>query len=266
MSVAINDSNAGAMRAAQEGSVAGTRALRLENVHAFYGKSHVLHGVTMEVRPGEIVSLLGRNGSGRSTTVKTIMGQVDGTGSIAWGGQELLGRKAYDIAHRGLGYVPENRDIFPKLTVHQNLMLGEKGGGGGGGGRGRKGAKPRWAFDDMYAMFPRLKERQHTEAGVLSGGEQQMLTLCRTLMGDPDLIMIDEPTEGLAPKIVELVADYLKELKRRGVSVLLVEQKLAIALEISERCYVMGHGRIVFEGTPADLRANAYVRKEWLEV
>ena len=259
MSVVMNDSNVGAMRAAAAGAGgAHARALKLDNVHAFYGKSHVLHGVSMEVRPGEIVSLLGRNGSGRSTTVKTIMGQVEGTGSIDWGGQALLGQKAYEIAHRGIGYVPENRDIFPKLTVHQNLMLGEKS--------GRRGKTPRWGFDDMYAMFPRLKERQHTEAGVLSGGEQQMLTLCRTLMGDPDLIMIDEPTEGLAPKIVELVAEYLKELKRRGVSVLLVEQKLAIALEISERCYVMGHGRIVFEGTPADLRANAYVRKEWLEV
>ncbi|MCU7371737.1 ABC transporter ATP-binding protein [Paucibacter sp. O1-1] len=233
-----------------------TRALKLDNVHAFYGKSHVLHGVSMEVRPGEIVSLLGRNGSGRSTTVKTIMGQVDGSGSIQFGGKELLGKKAYEIAHQGIGYVPENRDIFPKLTVHQNLLLGQKSGA----------KQPRWGFDDMYGMFPRLKERQHTEAGVLSGGEQQMLTLCRTLMGDPDLIMIDEPTEGLAPKIVELVAEYLKELKRRGIAVLLVEQKLAIAMEISERCYVMGHGRIVFEGTPADLRGNAYIRKEWLEV
>ncbi len=232
------------------------RTLRLDNVHAFYGKSHVLHGVSMEVRPGEIVSLLGRNGAGRSTTVKTIMGQVDAKGSVHWGDTELVGRKAYEIAHLGLGYVPENRDIFPKLTVHQNLMLGEKSGS----------KKPRWGFDDMYRMFPRLKERQHTEAGVLSGGEQQMLTLCRTLMGDPDLIMIDEPTEGLAPKIVELVAEYLKELKNRGIAVLLVEQKLAIAMEISERCYVMGHGRIVFEGSPADLRANAYIRKEWLEV
>ena len=232
------------------------RLLKLANVHAFYGKSHVLHGVDMEVRPGEIVALLGRNGSGRSTTVKTIMGQVDGTGSVKFGDDELLGRKAYEIAHMGIGYVPENRDIFPKLTVHQNLMLGQK-----------SGAKnPRWDFEDMYKMFPRLKERQHTEAGVLSGGEQQMLTLCRTLMGDPDLIMIDEPTEGLAPKIVELVAEYLKELKRRGIAVLLVEQKLAIAMEISERCYVMGHGRIVFEGTPDDLRANSYIRKEWLEV
>lgn len=232
------------------------RTLKLDNVHAFYGKSHVLHGVSMEVRPGEIVSLLGRNGAGRSTTVKTIMGQVDAKGSVLWGGQELVGREAYEIAHLGLGYVPENRDIFPKLTVHQNLMLGEKG----------RNKNSRWSFDDMYRMFPRLKERQHTEAGVLSGGEQQMLTLCRTLMGDPDLIMIDEPTEGLAPKIVELVAEYLKALKARGIAVLLVEQKLAIALEISERCYVMGHGRIVFEGSPAELRANAYIRKEWLEV
>ncbi|HEY9105871.1 MAG TPA: ABC transporter ATP-binding protein [Roseateles sp.] len=230
--------------------------LTLDNLHAFYGKSHVLHGVSLTVNPGEIVSLLGRNGAGRSTMVKTIMGQVDARGSVKFGDVELVGRKAYEIAHLGIGYVPENRDIFPKLTVHQNLMLGEKG---------RK-KSPRWSFDDMYRMFPRLKERQHTEAGVLSGGEQQMLTLCRTLMGDPDLIMIDEPTEGLAPKIVELVADYLRELQRRGIAVLLVEQKLAIALEISERCYVMGHGRIVFEGSPAELRGNAYIRKEWLEV
>lgn len=230
--------------------------LHIENLHAFYGKSHVLHGVHMDVKPGEIVSLLGRNGSGRSTTVKTVMGLVEGQGSIKWKGDEILGHHAFDIAHRGIGYVPENRDIFPKLTVHQNLMLGQK----------RQGKSGRWSFDDMYQLFPRLKERQHTEAGVLSGGEQQMLTLCRTLMGDPELIMIDEPTEGLAPKIVEQVAQYLNELKRRGVSVLLVEQKLTIALEISTRCYVMGHGRIVFEGTPDDLRGNAYIRKEWLEV
>ena len=230
--------------------------LKLDNVHAFYGKSHVLHGVNFEVQPGEIVALLGRNGSGRSTTVKAIMGLVEAQGSIQWQSQQLLGKKAYEIAHCGIGYVPENRDIFPKLTVHQNLLLGEK--------RGKK--KPRWGFEDMYRMFPRLKERQHTEAGVLSGGEQQMLTLCRTLMGDPDLIMIDEPTEGLAPKIVELVAEYLRELQRRGISVLLVEQKLTIALQVSQRCLVMGHGQIVFEGTPSDLKANAYIRKEWLEV
>jgi branched-chain amino acid transport system ATP-binding protein len=230
--------------------------LKLHNVHAFYGKSHVLHGVHLEVGAGEIVALLGRNGSGRSTTVKTIMGLVEGTGSVRWKDAEVLGRKAFEIAHAGIGYVPENRDIFPTLTVHQNLMLGQK--------RGAKAG--RWSFDDMYTLFPRLQERQFTEAGVLSGGEQQMLTLCRTLMGDPELIMIDEPTEGLAPKIVELVAEYLRELKRRGISVLLVEQKLTIALEVADRCLVMGHGQIVFEGQPADLRANAYIRKEWLEV
>ena len=230
--------------------------LQLRDLHAYYGKSHILHGVDLEVGDGEIVSLLGRNGSGRSTAVKTIMGLVRGEGSIRLHDQEILGRKAFDIARCGIGYVPENREIFPKLTVQQNLQLGEK--------RGKK--NPRWTYRDMYEMFPRLKEREHTEAGVLSGGEQQMLTLCRTLMGDPDLIMIDEPTEGLAPKIVELVAGYLKELQRRGVSVLLVEQKLTIALEISERCYVMGHGSIVFEGSPADLRAAGDVRKEWLEV
>ena len=230
--------------------------LELHNVHAFYGKSHVLHGVQFEVRSGEIVALLGRNGSGRSTTVKAIMGLVDASGSVRWRGEEILGRKAFRIAHAGIGYVPENRDIFPTLTVHQNLLLGQK-----------KGArKARWGFDDMYRLFPRLAERRDTEAGVLSGGEQQMLTLCRTLMGDPELVMIDEPTEGLAPKIVELVAAYLHEIRRRGVSVLLVEQKLTIALEVADRCLVMGHGRIVFEGTPAELRANVYIRKEWLEV
>ena len=230
--------------------------LALNDVHAFYGKSHILHGVNFHVGPGEIVALLGRNGSGRSTTVKAIMGLVDARGSVRWRDQELVGRKAFEIAHAGIGYVPENRDIFPTLTVHQNLMLGEK----------RGARQPRWSFDDMYALFPRLKERQHTEAGVLSGGEQQMLTLCRTLMGDPDLIMIDAPTEGLAPKIIEQVAEYLRALKGRGIGVLLVEQKLTIALEVADRCLVMGHGQIVFEGTPQDLRRDAAVRKEWLEV
>lgn len=230
--------------------------LKIQNLHAYYGKSHVLHGVSFGVGPGEIVALLGRNGSGRSTTAKAIMGLVECEGQIDWKGQSIQGRKPFEIAHLGLGYVPENRDIFPKLTVHQNLLLGQKGSGKGS----------RWGFDDMYAMFPRLKERQHTEAGVLSGGEQQMLTLCRTLMGDPDLIIIDEPTEGLAPKIVELVGEYLQKLKARGVSVLLIEQKLTIAMAISDRALVMGHGSIVFEGTPDSLRADPYTRKEWLEV
>jgi branched-chain amino acid transport system ATP-binding protein len=230
--------------------------LKVSNLNAFYGKSHVLHGVDMHVNAGEIVALLGRNGSGRSTTAKAIMGLVDCQGSVLWKDQESLGLKTYQIAHLGLGYVPESRDIFPKLTVYQNLLLGQKRGKG----------NPRWAFDDMYRMFPRLKEREHTEAGVLSGGEQQMLTLCRTLMGDPDLIIIDEPTEGLAPMVVELVAEYLMELRRRGISVLLIEQKLTIAMKISDRCLVMGHGSIVFDGTPDELRNNTDIRKEWLEV
>ncbi len=229
--------------------------LEIKELHAYYGKSHVLHGVNLHVGKGEIVSLLGRNGVGRSTMVKAVMGQVDVTGSIEFNGASVVGLPAFKIAHLGLGYVPENRDIFPTLTVEQNLLLGVK-----------KGKQSRWSLADMYTMFPRLQERQHVQAGVLSGGEQQMLTLCRTLMGDPDLIMIDEPTEGLAPKIVDLVAEYLKALKERGISILLVEQKLAIALEISQRVYVMGHGMIVFEGTPDALRANQAIRKEWLEV
>jgi len=230
--------------------------LNIDNLHAYYGKSHILHGVSFQVQAGEIVALLGRNGSGRSTTAKAIMGLVECQGRVDWKGQNILGRKAFEIAHTGIGYVPENRDIFPKLTVHQNLLLGQKGSGQGS----------RWTFEDMYQMFPRLRERQHTEAGVLSGGEQQMLTLCRTLMGDPDLIIIDEPTEGLAPKIVELVGQYLQQLKQKGISVLLIEQKLTIAMNISDRALVMGHGSIVFEGTPDQLRADSYIRKEWLEV
>jgi branched-chain amino acid transport system ATP-binding protein len=230
--------------------------LKLQDIHAYYGKSHVLHGVSFAVGPGEIVALLGRNGSGRSTTAKAIMGLVHAEGGLHWKEEDILRRKAYEIAHMGIGYVPENRDIFPKLTVHQNLLLGQKG----------KGRGSRWQFDDMYGMFPRLKERQHTEAGVLSGGEQQMLTLCRTLMGDPDLIIIDEPTEGLAPKIVELVGQYLRTLKDKGISVLLIEQKLTIAMQISDRALVMGHGSIVFDGTPDSLRADVATRKEWLEV
>ena len=230
--------------------------LHINNLHAYYGKSHVLHGVSFDVQPGEIVALLGRNGSGRSTTAKAIMGLVNWEGDVQWKGKSLEGKKAYEIAHLGLGYVPESRDVFPNLTVQQNLLLGQKGSGKGS----------RWSFDDMYDMFPRLKERRNIQAGVMSGGEQQMLTLCRTLMGDPDLIIIDEPTEGLAPKIVELVGQYLQTLKAKGISVLLIEQKLTIAMKISDRCLVMGHGSIDFDGTPDGLRADNYVRKEWLEV
>jgi len=230
--------------------------LEVHDLHAYYGKSHILHGVHINVQQGEIVSLLGRNGAGRSTTIKAIMGQVAMTGAIRFKRQQLSGLKTYAVARCGLGYVPENRDIFPTLTVRQNLLLGMKV-------RNQKG---RWSIDDMFKLFPVLRERADAPAGVMSGGEQQMLTLCRTLMGDPELVMIDEPTEGLAPKIVEQVARLFEEIRNRGVSILLVEQKLTIALKISKRLYVMGHGQIVFEGTPDQLRANDAVRKEWLEV
>jgi branched-chain amino acid transport system ATP-binding protein len=230
--------------------------LEVADLHAYYGKSHILHGVHLSVQQGEIVSLLGRNGVGRSTTIKAIMGQVDKTGSVRFRGSEIGGLRTYAIARKGLGYVPESRDIFPTLSVRQNLQLGMKG----------RAPSGRWSMEDIFELFPVLRERADAPAGVISGGEQQMLTLCRTLMGDPDLVMIDEPTEGLAPMIVALVARLFDEMKNRGVSILLVEQKLTIALRICQRLYVMGHGRIVFEGSPDDLRANEAVRKEWLEV
>ena len=230
--------------------------LEVHDLNAWYGKSHILRGVNFNVGNGEIVSLLGRNGVGRSTTIKAIMGDVTRQGSIRFKGQEISTLKPHEIARAGLGYVPENRDIFPRLTVRENLVLG------------MKSTKPskRWSMEDMFELFPRLGERAETPGGVLSGGEQQMLTMCRTLMGDPDLVMIDEPTEGLAPKMVELVGELLARIAERGVSILLVEQKLTIALRISKRLYVMGHGQIVFEGSADDLKQNAAIRKEWLEV
>jgi branched-chain amino acid transport system ATP-binding protein len=236
--------------------------LEVEDLHAFYGKSHILHGVTFHVGEGEIVSLLGRNGAGRSTTIKTIMGEVPPAGTIRLKGSRIDGLKPHEIARRGLGYVPENRDIFPGLTVRENLLLGLKS----ASAPQSANAKPRWSVEDMFTLFPLLRERADAPGGVLSGGEQQMLTICRTLMGDPDLIMVDEPTEGLAPMLVQLVRELLEKIAGRGIAILLIEQKLTIALAISHRLYVMGQGRIVFEGTPRDLTANEAVRKEWLEV
>ena len=235
--------------------------LEVANLHAWYGKSHILQGVDFrvgggEAGKGEIVSLLGRNGVGRSTTCKAIMGEVRSEGSVRFGGRELVGLRPFEVAQAGLGYVPENRDIFPGLTTRQNLGLGVKPKQTGG----------RWSVDDMFDLFPNLRERADVDAAVLSGGEKQMLTMCRTLMGDPEIIMVDEPTEGLAPKIVEQIGELLLEIAARGVSILLVEQKLTIALRVSSRLYVMGHGQVVFEGTPTDLQANADVRREWLEV
>jgi branched-chain amino acid transport system ATP-binding protein len=233
-----------------------TAMLEIRDLHAYYGKSHVLHGVDMSVGEGEIVSLLGRNGVGRSTTVKATMGQVQATGSIKFKGEEIIGEKAFQIAYRGLGYVPENRDIFPTLTVEQNLILGEK-----------KGKKSRWTLDDMYQLFPRLKERQNTAAGVLSGGEQQMLTLCRTLMGDPDLIMIDEPTEGLAPIIVEELLKALGVITRAGgICSIIVEQNAQKILGLADRVVILERGAIVHDAASAELKADPAVLERFLGV
>lgn len=230
--------------------------LEIHNLHAYYGKSHILRGVKFSIHDGEVVSLLGRNGVGRSTTVKAIMGEVPPVGSIRFQGKEIAGLPNHRIAKLGLGYVPEGRDIFPTLTVRQNLELGIK--------NPRKPGK--WTVQKVLDMFPNLQRRADSPAGVLSGGEKQMLTMCRTLMGDPDLIMIDEPTEGLAPLIVRQIGELIRKIAEGGVSVLLVEQKLSIAMEISQRVMVMGHGQIVFEGTPDELRQDESIRKKWLEV
>jgi branched-chain amino acid transport system ATP-binding protein len=232
--------------------------LEVRNLNAYYGKSHILQGVNLDIAEGEIVALLGRNGVGRSTTCKAIMGEVEPHGTVKFKGQDIAGKKAYEVANLGVGYVPENRDIFPGLTTRQNLILGLK--------PGQKDGQGRWSMQDMFDMFENLDRRADVEASVLSGGEQQMLTMCRTLMGDPDLVMIDEPTEGLSPQMVQRVAELLQEIAKRGIATLLVEQKLSIALDIAHRVYVMGHGHVVFEGTPEELRDREDIRKEWLEV
>jgi branched-chain amino acid transport system ATP-binding protein len=233
--------------------------LEVHDLHAYYGKSHILQGISCRVAEGEIVSLLGRNGAGRTTAIRTIMGIVPPVGTIRFMGMRIDGLRSHEICRRGLGYVPEDRAVFPDLSVRENLLLGLKS------SRDRRRAA-RWSLDDMFERFPLLRERADAPGGVLSGGEQQMLTICRTLMGDPELIMIDEPTEGLAPMLVEIVRDLLVEIARRGTAILLIEQKLTIALAISQRVYVMGHGRIVFEGSPHALSAAHDVRREWLEV
>ncbi len=230
--------------------------LHVQDLHAWYGQSHVLQGVSFTVQPGEIVALLGRNGSGRSTTAKAIMGLVKWDGTLQWKDQNLQGCEPHTLALAGVGYVPEGRDVFPGLTVEQNLLLGRKRGAPNGSR----------SLCDLYARFPTLQQRRHTAAGVLSGGEQQMLTLCRTLMGQPELIIIDEPTEGLAPALVQEVSMLIQTLKRSGVAVLLIEQKRTIALHIANRVLVMGQGRIVFDGAPAQLQTEDELCRQWLGV
>jgi len=232
--------------------------LILRGLHAGYGAAPVLRGVDLQVAPGEVVALLGRNGAGRSTLLKAIMGLVPAQGAVSWRGRALAGLPTHRIARLGLGWVPEQRDVFPRLTVEQNLLLGLQ--------RPPRRATPRWTLASVFERFPALAARRAAPAGVLSGGEQQQLALGRTLLGDPELLLVDEPTEGLAPALVAAVAEVLRGLKAEGLGLLLVEQKLAIALDLADRCAVLGHGRVVFDGPPAALRADAALQAQWLAV
>ena len=232
--------------------------LQVEDLHAHYGKSHILRGVSFTVERGEVVSLLGRNGSGRSTTLKALMGLVSPSGGrVRLAQRQLAGAKPHTICRAGLAYVPEEREVFANLTVDENLRMGEQP---------PVAEAQRWTTAQMFEYFPRLRERRNTKAGSLSGGEQQMLTICRALLGNPLAILIDEPTEGLAPKIVAQVGESIEDMRRRGLSVVLVEQKLAIALKVSTRVCVMGHGRIVYEGSPQQILADRDVLSRWLAV
>jgi branched-chain amino acid transport system ATP-binding protein len=226
-----------------------------EDVWAGYGGSQVLQGMSFTVSSGEIVTIFGRNGAGRSTALKAVAGVITpDRGSIRLGDREIAGRRPDTIARAGVAYVPEDRQVFGNLSVEDNLRLGEIG---------RKGF---WTIERVWQLFPRLLERRAVNAGFLSGGEQQMLTVCRSLVGNPSVILIDEPTEGLAPKIVEQVINLISIIRKEGAAVILVEQKTSFALSISDRAYVVGHGHMVFEGKPQELDANEDIRKVWLEV
>jgi branched-chain amino acid transport system ATP-binding protein len=235
-----------------------TPLLSIRNLHAHYGKSHILQGVTFDVGRGEVISLLGRNGSGRSTTAKAIIGLVKPTGGeILLNGRDIAGAQPHKICRAGIGFVPEERDVFGNLNVDENLAMGVQP---------KHGDAPAWTTEQMFDYFPRLKERRNTRAANLSGGEQQMLTICRSLLGNPKVLLVDEPTEGLAPKIVTVVGEAIQDIHRHGVSVVLIEQKLTIALKISTGVCVLGHGHIVFRGAPDELAANPKLLKDWLAV
>ncbi len=230
--------------------------LLVNQLHAFYGKSHVLRGIDLSVSPGEIVAVLGRNGSGRSTLARALVGQLPCSGSVVWNGQALARRQAFDIAQMGVGYLPESRDIFPTLSVHQNLLLGLK----------TNSPSSEALFQTVYCLFPKLQERQHALGASLSGGEQQMLALGRTLMGQPQLLVADEPSEGLAPQMVKTIAKVLQDLAQSGLAMVVMEQKLALALHIAHRAVVIGHGQVVFDGTPLELANRPSICQEWLGV
>ncbi|WP_428622665.1 ABC transporter ATP-binding protein [Sedimenticola sp.] len=230
--------------------------LKINALDAYYGKSQILRGVNLTIESGTTVALLGRNGSGRSTLAKALVGLVERRGSILLDERETIHARTFEITRSGIGYVPESRDVFANLSVRENLELGVS----------KRPARVRWTRDDVFDLFPRLAERETVPAGVLSGGEQQMLTLSRSLLGNPDVLVVDEPTEGLAPKVIESLAGFFHVVRERGVAMLLIEQKMSLALDVATRVAVMGHGHIVFEGTPLDLKNDPEISREWLEV
>ncbi|MGU3575019.1 ABC transporter ATP-binding protein [Brucellaceae bacterium C25G] len=232
--------------------------LNISDLHAAYGNIKVLNGVTLSVPGGSIATILGRNGSGRSSTCKAVMGLLPPmNGQVLFNGQDLAGLQAHEISRIGIGYVPEDRQIFRNLSVEENLLIGMQP---------AKLGRAAWNLAELYDVFPRLKERRNVKAGFLSGGEQQMLTLFRTLLTNPGVMLIDEPTEGLAPKVVDALTEVILEMKRRGLALLLLEQKLAMVMRLTDRVFVMGRGEIVFSGSVDEFQNDETVRKTWLEV
>jgi branched-chain amino acid transport system ATP-binding protein len=232
--------------------------LKLSSIHTFYGQSHILHGISLDINEGEIVALLGRNGVGKSTTLKSIMGLVPPKeGSVQFKGKELSGMWPYQICRRGIGYIPEDRRIFPTLTVRQNLLVGIKP---------KQKPNTGWTVERIYDKFPQLEMRDSQKGAHLSGGEQQMLTIGRALMGNPELLLIDEPTEGLAPLLVEMVVNILEETRKQGIPILLVSQAVELTRELADRVYVMSKGEIVFKGTTTDFYADEEITKKYIEV
>ncbi len=228
--------------------------LEVKNINTYYGISHILFDVSIQVEKGEVVCVLGRNGVGKTTLIRSIMGlTVPRTGSILFNGTPLRGKRPFEIAHQGIGFVPEDRIIFPDLTVKENLEMGEK-----------KGSKGQWTLDRVYEMFPILKTRQTQLGGTLSGGEQQMLTIARTLMGNPELLLLDEPTEGLSPLIVKELEGQIRALKEEGVTILLSEQNSKMTLNLSDRAYILEKGQVMWEGEVQVLREKQEILKQYL--
>ena len=235
--------------------------LEAENLNTYYGESHALQDMSINVDEGEVVALLGRNGMGKSTTLKTIMGLLKPrSGKVVFEGKDVTGLRPHKIARAGIGYVPEERRIFPNLSVLDNLMMGVKG------GRIDTSNPDAWTIERIFDHFPFMRDRTNQKGALLSGGEQQMLTIGRTLMGNPKMLMVDEPTEGLSPVMVKEVRDVLEQISKSGISILLVEHNLKVAMSLADRVYLMGKAHLGFTGTIAELDANPEVRAKYLEV